>query len=88
MTVTINLPQHVEQASTVAAQTLGMTSDALVTDILVSHVPLAAPEPRPNWIVEQGIPVLLTGQPIDLFVVDDTLEAIRRDPDYAHLGKS
>ena len=88
MTVTINLPQHVEQAYTVAAQTMGMTVDALVTDILVSHVPLAETEPRPEWIEEQGIPVLCTGQPIDLSVVDDSLEAIRRDPDYAHLGKS
>lgn len=88
MTVTINLPQHVEQAYTVAAQTMGMTVDALVTDILVSHVPLAKSEPQAEWIDEQGIPVLRTGQPIDLSVIDDTLESIRRDRDYAHLGKS
>ena len=39
MTVTINLPQNVEQAYLSAAQTKGVSVDALLTDVLVSHVP-------------------------------------------------
>jgi hypothetical protein len=43
MTVTINLPKNVERAYAAAAGDKGVTVDALVTEVLVSHVPMAEP---------------------------------------------
>ena len=87
MTVTINLPQNVEQAYVTAARTKGMSVDALVTDVLVSHVPMAETAQLPELIEEHGIPVLRTGYPLDPSVVNDTLDAIRRERDLSVLGQ-
>jgi len=87
MTVTIHLPQSVEQAYVSAAQTRGVSVDVLLTDVLVSHVPATGPEQRPELIEEQGIPVLRTGPPLDPSIVSDTLDAIRRERDFSVLGQ-
>lgn len=86
MTVTVNLPQQVEQAYLAAARSKGVTVDALVADLLVSHAPAAE---SPNWpevTNVQGIPVLRTGQPLDPALVDATLEQIRHERDLIVLG--
>ena len=86
MTVTINLPQNVEQAYLSAARTKGVSVDALLTDVLVSHVPASDSTQRPEMVEERGIPVLRTGQPLDPSIVADTLDAIRRERDLSVLG--
>lgn len=87
MTVTINLPEHVEQAYASAARTKGMSVDALITDILLLNVPVADSEQPQVWTEEHGIPVLRTGQSISVADVNETIEAIRLERDLAHLGK-
>ena len=91
MTVTINLPQNVEQAYLIAARAKGVSVDTLVSDVLLSHVPVAeagqqSPVSGPQLIEEYGVTVLRTGQPLSASVVADTLESIRRERDFAALG--
>ena len=85
--MTINLPHSVEQAYLTAAQTKGVSVDALVTDVLVSHAPVDEPGPWPELVQEQGVPVLRTGQPLDPSVVNDTIDAMRRERDLSVLGR-
>ena len=85
MTLTVNLPQQVEQAYLAAARTRGVSVDALVADLLVSNAPLAESSQHPELIEELGIPVLRTGQPLDPSVVADTLDRIRRERDVSVL---
>ena len=87
MTVTVKLPQKVEQAYLAAARTKGVSVDALVADVLVSHAPVAESPQQPELIEERGIPVLRTGQPLDPSVVADTIDRIRRDRDLTVLGQ-
>jgi hypothetical protein len=87
MTVTVNLPQNIEQAYVAAARTRGVSVDALVTDVLVSHAPAAESPQRPELIEELGIPVLRTGQPLDPSVVADTIDTIRRERDLSVFGQ-
>lgn len=90
MTMTIHLPEDIEQAYAAAARDRGVSLDVLVTDVLVSHMPAAVTEPAQSsgiWIEENGIPVLRTGQPLDPSIVDDTLDAIRRERDLSALGR-
>ena len=87
MTVTVNLPQKVEQAYLAAARTKGVSMDALVADVLVSNAPVAESQRRPELIEEHGIPVLRTGQPLDPSVVADTIDMIRRERDLSVLGQ-
>jgi hypothetical protein len=86
MTVTVNLPQNVEQAYVAAARTKGVSVDALVADVLVSNAPLTESAQHPELIEELGIPVLRTGQPLDLSVVADTIDIIRRERELSVLG--
>jgi hypothetical protein len=62
MTVTVNLPQKVEQSYLAAAETKGVSIEALVADFLVSNARVGESPRRPELIEEQGIPVLRTGQ--------------------------
>ena len=67
MTVTVNLPRNVEQAYLIAARAKGVSVDALVSDVLLSHVPVAeagqqATASGPQLIEEHGVAVLRTGQ--------------------------
>ena len=87
MTVTINLPQKIEQAYLTAAQTKGVSIDSLVTEVLVSHAPVAESGLWPELVEEQGVPVLRTGHPLDPSGVNDTLDAIRRERDLSVLGQ-
>jgi hypothetical protein len=87
MTVTVNLPANVEQAYLAAARTKGVSVDALVADVLVSHAPLAESSLRPELVEEHGVPVLRTGQPLDPSVVADTIDMIRRERDLSLLGQ-
>ena len=83
--MTINLPQTIEQAYLAAAQREGVSIDALVTHVLVSHVPgtdsVPAGSARLELVEEKGVFVLHSGQPINPAVVDETLESIRHERD-------
>ncbi len=84
MSLTIELPKSVEQAYLSAAKDKGVSIDALVTDVLVRHLNFETPE----LIEELGIQVLRTGQPLEVSVVRETLETIRRERDLTLLGQS
>ncbi len=86
MTLTINLPQNIEQAYLGAAHTKGVSVDALLTDVLVSHVPATEWAQRPELVEERGIPVHRTGHRLDPSIVNDTLDVIRRERDFSVLG--
>jgi hypothetical protein len=64
-----------------------VTVDALVTEVLVSHVLMAEPNQGPELVEGNGIPVLRTGQPLDPAIVNDTLEMIHRERDLWVLGQ-
>ena len=91
MTVTINLPQNVEQAYLIAARAKGISVDTLVSHVLLSHIPVTEAGQQsmgsgPQLIEEHGVTVLRTGQPLAASVVNDTLESIRLERDFAALG--
>ena len=86
MTVTVNLPRTVEQAYEAADRSKGVSLDALVADILVSHMPEVEPTEHPELLEEHGIPVLHSGQPIDPSVVDEVIDLIRRERELSALG--
>ena len=91
MAVTIHLPQNVEDAYLIAAQAKGMSLDMLVSDVLLSHVPVTETQQRdlpsgPQLIEEHGVTVLHTGQPLSASTVNDVLESIRREREFAALG--
>ncbi len=81
MTLTIDLPEQVEQAYVAAARARGVSVDALVSDVLRSHSPVA----EAQLTEERGVPVLRTGKPISKEIVDETLESIRRERDLTSL---
>ncbi|MBZ2185568.1 MAG: hypothetical protein K7J46_12725 [Bryobacter sp.] len=81
MTITVKIPQSVEQAYVSAARTKGVSVDALVEDVLVLNAPVAESAQRPELVEELGIPVLRSGQPLDPSVVADTMAMIRRERD-------
>lgn len=74
MAVTIQLPKRIEEAYATAARELGVSVDALVTDVLVSHAPAAEPQQHPELVLVGGVPVLRTGQPLDPAIVSDADE--------------
>ncbi len=76
----------IEQAYLNAAQTKAVPEDALMTDVLVSHVPAAASAGHSELVDERGIPVLQTGKPLDSSIVNETLDAIQRERDLSILG--
>lgn len=87
MAVTVHLPENVERAYAAAARDKGISVDALVKDVLISHVPVAEMAQGAELIEENGIPVLRTGQPLEPSIVNDTLDAIRRERDLGALGQ-
>lgn len=87
MTVTVKLPQSVEQAYVTAARTKGVSLAALVSDVLVSHAPVNESPKQAELVEEFGIPVLRTGVPLDPAVVCDTIDWVRRERDLSILGQ-
>jgi hypothetical protein len=94
MTVTLNLPPDIEQAFQGEAQARGLSLDELLSEMILSRAGAAAGEPgaaaslSAQLVREEGVPVLRTGQPIEIAVVDETLDRIRREREHAFLGLS
>ena len=88
MTVTLNLPPDIERAFLDEAEAKGLPLDEFLRDILVSQArnehgrrSTSAVHASARLATEAGVPVLCAGEPIDLDVVDETLDAIRRERD-------
>ena len=86
--MTIHLPDNVEQAYAAVARRKGVSIDVLVTDVLVSNMPVPEPLAGPELVEENGVPVLRSGCPIEPSIVNDTLDAIRWERDLSALRRS
>ena len=84
--MTGHLPQRIEQAYLAEAQRKGVSIDSLVADVLLLHAPEAEPtlpitaptlSAKLEFVKEQGVFVLRSGQPLEAAVVDETLHSIR-----------
>jgi predicted nucleic acid-binding protein len=84
MTVTLNLPPEVERAFQAEAETRGLSLDEFLSELIL----LRAEHLSAQLVREEDVPVLRTGQPIQISVVDETLDRIRRDRDRTVLGLS
>jgi hypothetical protein len=79
MSVTLELPEEVVRAYEAAARDQGVSIEALVTAVLVSHLPETEKAISPELIEENGIPVLRSGKALTRDTVNETLEEIRRE---------
>lgn len=88
MTLTIELPESVEQAYIEEARKIGVPVDRLVRDILYAHVAEGTGNSSEFAVLsyEQGIPVLRGGGVLPTAVIEETIEAVRRERDVAALG--
>lgn len=90
MTVTLNLPPDIERAFQVEAQARGLSLDEFLSDVILSRAEHVAQQSAAaaSLVREQGVPVLRTGQPIGVPIVDETLDGIRRERERVILGLS
>jgi len=94
MTVTLNLPPDIERAFQREAQARGLSLDEFLSEVVLSraeHVPgrsAVAPSWSAQLVREEGVPVLRSGQPIEISVVDETLDRVRRERESVILGRS
>jgi hypothetical protein len=92
--LTLNLSADIERAFRSEAQARGLSLDEFLTEVILSRaeqVPgqYAIPASLSARLVyEDGVPMLLTGQPIAISAVDETLDCVRRERDRAILGRS
>jgi hypothetical protein len=90
MTVTLNLPQDIERAFLAEASARGLSLDEFVSTMLLASIAAQQQtEPSAPSIPldrEDGIPVIRTGRPLAISVVDEMLDAIRREREHALLG--
>lgn len=90
MTVTINIPPDVERAFMGAAAFRGLSLEEFVSEVLLprarrqQQTPVSAESARLQ--IEEGVPVLYTGQPLADSVTAETLESIRRERDLSNFG--
>jgi hypothetical protein len=94
MTVTLNLPPDIERAFQSEAEVRGLSLDEFLSEIILSRAVNVPGQSGAiaSWsarlVLEEGVPVLHTGQPIGISVTDETLERIRRERERTILGLS
>ena len=94
MTVTLNLPPDIERAFQNEAEVRGLSLGEFLSEMILSRAgdaagqSVAAASLSARLVLEEGVPVLRTGQPIGISVTDETLERIRRERERAILGLS
>lgn len=94
MTVTLNLPPDIERAFQGEAQARGLSLDDFLSEVILSRAGHVAGQSAvggslsAQLVHEDGVPVLRTGQPIEISVVDETLDRVRRERESAILGRS
>jgi len=90
MTVTLNLPLDIEKAFLGEAASRGMTLDEYVSEVLLARVSgqhgMSVSGETARLEIEDGVPVLHTGHPLALRVIDDTLELVRQERDLGTYG--
>jgi hypothetical protein len=92
MTVTLNLPPNVEQAFIGEAASRGLTPDQFASEVLLTRAAWqhggvsTGAESSALLQMEDGVPVLHTGQPMALHVINDTLELVRLERDLSSFG--
>jgi len=82
MTMTIDLPAEVERAYQDEAKARGVSLEAVVSRVLVSNRPesrLVPVSSEIHFVEEHGVKVLDSGYPIEARIVDETIEALRRE---------
>ncbi len=86
MTVTLNLPPHVEQAILAEAQAKGMSPDELVQDLLLARLPpaVAAHEIASRRVIRQIKAWVASHEGDNLPVLSD--EAMSRESIYRERG--
>ena len=90
MSITLHLPPDIEAGLLAEAEARGMSVDNLLQEVIrrfaERDAPLQTPDQVGTWEQEDGVWVLSTGQPMSPDVVQDTLDAIRRERDLSNLG--
>ncbi len=88
MTVTLNLPPNIEQDFIGEAASRGLTPDEFLSEVLVVRAAwrhgseATDTEPCSDLLqMEEGVPVLRTGQPMALQTINDMLERVRLERD-------
>jgi hypothetical protein len=90
----MNLPPEIERAFQCAAQARGLSLDEFLSEVILSRAEnVTGQSAVAGWLSaqlvrEEGAPVLRTGQPIGISVVNETLDRIRRDRESTILGRS
>jgi hypothetical protein len=84
MTVTLNLPPNIEEAFIGEAASRGLTPDEFLSEVLLTRAAwqqgdVSTDKESSSVLLqmEEGVPVLRTGQPMALQVINDTLERVR-----------
>lgn len=91
MTVTLNLPPDIERAFEGEAQARGLSLDELASEVILSRADqvcgefTGASHPA-QTVYEHGVPMLRTGQPIGIAIVDETLKRVRLARERAIVG--
>jgi hypothetical protein len=94
MTVTLNLPPDVEEAFQGEAQARGLSLDEFLSEVILSRAEQVTGQSAADaslsarLVREEGVPVLRTGRPIAISVVDETLDRVRREREGTILGLS
>jgi hypothetical protein len=91
VTVTLNLPPDVGRAFEAEARARGLSLDEFLSDLIRDRAEETAGEPavadspgRVEW--EDGVPVLRTGRPMSVSMVDETLDSVRRERERTFVG--
>ena len=72
MTVTLDLPSHIENAYRAEAQARGLSLDAVVCEVLLASGPaVTKTQPSPPNVFEQGLG--LFGSPEDASLLDEVV---------------
>jgi hypothetical protein len=88
------LSADVERAFLQEARARGLSPDEFVTEVMRSHAEKTAGQSEAGGCLpahleyEDGVPVLRTGQPIAISLIDETLDEIRIERELAILGRS
>jgi len=89
-----NLPPDIERAFQGEAQATGLSLDEFLSEVILSRAEHVAGQSAcaaslsVQLMRDEGVPMLRTGLPIGISVVDETLDRVRRERESAILGRS
>lgn len=89
MTLTLNLPPHVEQAYLAEAQAKGVPLDELVREVLIARQPVPPDQSAASLVkLDNGMWALRSGQPLSVETVNEAIDALRRERDLGNFGQA